>query len=119
MGKDHMKLHLAAAVVLASTATASASYWTGRDLHDACQRTPSFVTGYVTGWADKWSADNPIRGDGPKVNGAPGLCLSPDLTASQLSTAYCQYLNDHQDALSQNSDELLIDAFGKAFPCRQ
>ena len=119
MGKDHMRFYLAAAGVLASTATASASYWTGRDLHDACQRTPSFVTGYVTGWADKWSADNPTGADGPKVHDAPGFCLSRDLTASQLSTAYCQYLNDHQDALSQSSDELLIDALSKAFPCRQ
>ncbi|WP_432431506.1 Rap1a/Tai family immunity protein [Rhizobium leguminosarum] len=79
----------------------------------------SFVTGYVTGWADKWSADNPISADGHKVQGAPGLCLSRDLTASQLSTAYCRYLSEYQDALSQSSDELLIDAFGKAFPCRQ
>jgi hypothetical protein len=119
MEKNHMKLQLAATIVLASTATASAGYWTGHDLHDACQRTPGFVTGYVTGWKDKWSADHSIIAESPKVHGAPELCLSRDLSASQLTTAYCQYLLDHQDALSRSSDDLLIDAFGESFPCRQ
>ena len=114
-----MKLHLAAAFLLFSTTPLIAGPWTGQDLHDACQRTPSFVTGYVTGWVDKWSADNLSGMESSKVDGATRLCLSRNLSANQMTTAYCQYLAEHQDALSQSSDELLTKALGEAFPCQQ
>ncbi|XAZ26043.1 hypothetical protein LVY75_35300 (plasmid) [Sinorhizobium sp. B11] len=115
-----MKPYLGTGVALIAAVTnAEASYWTGYDLRDACQRTPSFVTGYVTGWADKRLIDSQNHSGDAGDGGSPKVCMSSNPSATRLTTTYCRYLAEHPDKLPEPAESLLADAFVKAFPCPQ
>jgi hypothetical protein len=46
------------------------------------------------------------------------VCLPDGLTINQLAKVTSKYLNDHPEDLHLNSLELVLNAFGKYFPCK-
>lgn len=51
--------------------------------------------------------------------GAQHWCLPPGVTASQLGSVFTKRLKDHPEELHKDAAWIALQAFKKAFPCKQ
>jgi hypothetical protein len=73
-----------------------------------------YCAGFVSG------VEESVRLLGPSVAaGTVTVCAPPDVTARMLAEAYVTYASRNIDALSGPAARVVLDALGKAYPCRQ
>jgi hypothetical protein len=84
-------------------------YWkTGNTIKAECGSSSlvekSLCLGYITGVSDVFKDTS--------------ICYPKGVTAGQIESIVIKYLNEHPDRLHYSADSLVLDALGKAFPCK-
>ncbi|MBY2949487.1 Rap1a/Tai family immunity protein [Rhizobium leguminosarum] len=128
------------ALVAAMTAsTAQAGFFNGNDLYKNCTQSGSnsFMTGYVSGWVDKWQFDSYHVGEAARQKNkqsAPNadlmvemvflgvaiegdICMPEKATAGQVADVFCKYLKDNPAQRAESGNMLLGKALAASFSC--
>jgi len=85
-------------------------YWrTGNNLKTECGNPNSLFErslclGYIQGVADVFKDTS--------------ICFPKGVTPGQMESIVIKYLNEYPDRLHYSADSLVLDALGKAFPCK-
>ena len=95
--------------VAAVAGPASAAFFDGNDLYEACQsKTDSFGLGYMSGVTDF-----------ARVQFKGALCISPRVKAGQVYDLFCAYLTKHPEKRHLPAQFLAAYALTEAFPCQK
>jgi hypothetical protein len=125
---------LIATLLATVSAKAPMEYASGDLLFSDCGGSRQFVTGYVSGWLDKWNRDDFLArraladaihrpeamvnfarlGNGIGMN----ICLPPGTTAIVIGDMLCRFLQDNPDIRGGEGDELLMTVISRRYNCR-
>lgn len=95
-------------IVTAITRPASAAFWQGNDLVEACQNDKQFALGYTTALSD-------VMGGRDEIS----ACVPAEATAGQIRNVVCKFLTDHPEKLHETAHRLGATALIEAFPCNK
>jgi hypothetical protein len=132
-----MKALLSALLLGASVTTANAGFFNGNDIYKDCKHEDrsSFLTGYVSGWMDKWGSDDYYFDEAVKIEQgskdqsympqlkflqsyvAGNICVPEKVQVGQIVDVYCKYLKDNPAKRASSGDSLLMGAVKDAWQC--
>ncbi|PTE11528.1 Rap1a/Tai family immunity protein [Mesorhizobium helmanticense] len=111
----------ASALLMLSTLSAQAGFFTGNELHGFCTGQGSFALAYIMGAADTINID--ILGidkkTGQKFEQQRFICVPPGATGGQVRDVACKYLSDHPEDRQLPATWLVYRALLIAWPCAQ
>ncbi|MBX4895915.1 Rap1a/Tai family immunity protein [Rhizobium bangladeshense] len=130
------RLGVTLAISLLSS-TAHAGFFNGNELYKNCTQSGSnsFMTGYVSGWVDKWQYDAyqvQQAAKGKNTQSAAdlmvemvflgiaidkGICMPENATAGQVADVFCKFLQDNPAQRADSGNILLSKALAGSFSC--
>lgn len=134
-----MRVAAIVSALVLSAQPASATFFSGNDLHDLCERSRPIASGFVAGAYDAAEAANaalanyfiavdpllPKSDDKRKnmiiyseqIEATQGFCVPKEATLSQLTDVLCQYLAQTPNGRHLTARVNFNRALAKAWPC--
>jgi Rap1a immunity proteins len=125
---------LIATLLATVSAKAPMEYASGDLLFSDCAGSRQFVTGYVSGWLDKWNRDEflarrafadaardpqamvSITRFGHSVGW--NICLPPGTTPVVIGDMLCHFLQENPGVRSSEGDDLVMTVVTRSYGCR-
>ncbi|QKD03497.1 hypothetical protein EB235_20010 [Mesorhizobium loti R88b] len=108
-------------MLVASTISAQAGFFTGNELHNLCTSSPGFAQGYVIGVADLTDLNVGVidQATGKPVVPNKFICIPEGVVAQQVTDIACKYLEDHPENRQSPAPILVYQALLAAWRCPQ
>jgi hypothetical protein len=118
-GLGMAKLSLTAALLVCTSVSARAGFFTGNEIYDFCTASPPFARGYILGVADLNDVNFGIidPSTGKPVVPERYICIPSGAVAQQAMDIARKYLGDHPESRQQSAPKLIYQALLEAWRC--
>lgn len=110
---------LTGALLMCTSVSAQAGFFTGNEIYDFCTTSPPFARGYILGVTDMNDINFGVidLSTGKPVVPERFICIPSGAVAQQAMDIACRYLGDHPERRQMAAPILIYEALLEAWRC--